>query len=124
MGNSDVLMTLRSYYRYRQQTIQDAEHSGMPIYVLRSNTISQMENALAEMFNLNIEQPNSEWEEGHRAGSGSHTGRAKRPTLDGFTSSIRLAGVGCSMKWPVKPTWFLIHMEGTQPQSAYLLKYT
>jgi stage III sporulation protein SpoIIIAA len=55
LGSAEVLMTLRTYYRSRQQTILEAEHRGMPIYVLRSNTINQMENALAEMFNLSLE---------------------------------------------------------------------
>ncbi|MBN2047491.1 MAG: AAA family ATPase [Anaerolineaceae bacterium] len=49
---ADVLITLRSYYRSRQQTVMDAEQSGMPIYILRANTIAQMEKALVEMFNL------------------------------------------------------------------------
>ena len=33
----------------------EAEQRGMPIYVLRANTINQMENALAEMFYLSID---------------------------------------------------------------------
>ena len=32
---ADTLVTLRIYYRDRQQTILDAEHRGPPIYVLR-----------------------------------------------------------------------------------------
>jgi stage III sporulation protein SpoIIIAA len=52
---ADVLITLRTYYRNRQRTILDAEESGMPIYVLRSNTTTQMEQALAEIFNLAAE---------------------------------------------------------------------
>lgn len=71
LGNSDVVMTLRTYYRSRQQTIQDAEHRGMPIYVLRSNTISQMENALAEMFNVSIDQPNSDWDDATEQAQGA-----------------------------------------------------
>jgi predicted RNA-binding protein Jag len=47
-----VLITLRTYYRSRQQVIQDAENRGTPIYVLRANTITQMEQSLAEIFNL------------------------------------------------------------------------
>lgn len=49
---AEVLLTLRSYYRSRQQVVMDAEASGMPIYILRANTIAQMEKALVEMFNL------------------------------------------------------------------------
>ncbi|MCB9133843.1 MAG: AAA family ATPase [Anaerolineales bacterium] len=52
VGEADVLVTLRSYYRKRQHAIVDAEHRGMPIYVLRANTINQMEQFLAELFNI------------------------------------------------------------------------
>jgi hypothetical protein len=51
-GQADVLVTLRSYYRKRQRTIVDAENSGMPIYVLRANTINQMQQFLSDLFNL------------------------------------------------------------------------
>jgi stage III sporulation protein SpoIIIAA len=51
-GEADVLITLRTYYRSRQQVIRDAENRGTPIYVLRANTITQMEQSLAEIFNL------------------------------------------------------------------------
>ena len=52
MGEADVLVTLRSYYRKRQQSIVEAEHRGMPIYVLRANTVKQMERFLGDLFNL------------------------------------------------------------------------
>ncbi len=55
IGDADALITLRAYYRNRQQTIQDAELRGMPIYVLRANTVSQMEQFLADLFNLPAE---------------------------------------------------------------------
>jgi stage III sporulation protein SpoIIIAA len=51
-GDADVLVTLRSYYRKRQRPIVDAEHRGMPIYVLRSNTVNQMQQFLSDLFNL------------------------------------------------------------------------
>jgi predicted RNA-binding protein Jag len=34
----------------------DAEHRGLPIYVLRANTVSQMEQFLTDLFNLSQEQ--------------------------------------------------------------------
>lgn len=55
IGESDALVTLRAYYRNRQQTIRDAEARGMPIYVLRANTVSQMEQFLADLFSLPAE---------------------------------------------------------------------
>jgi stage III sporulation protein SpoIIIAA len=51
-GEADALVTLRTYYRDRQQTIVDAESRGLPIYVLRSTTVGQMEQLLGDLFNL------------------------------------------------------------------------
>jgi stage III sporulation protein SpoIIIAA len=51
-GDADVVVTLRSYYRKRQRPIVDAEHRGTPIYVLRSNTVNQMQQFLGDLFNL------------------------------------------------------------------------
>jgi stage III sporulation protein SpoIIIAA len=52
LGEADVLVTLRSYYRKRQKVITNAENRRMPIYVLRANTVSQMENFMTDLFNL------------------------------------------------------------------------
>ncbi len=51
-GEADALVTLRTYYRDRQQIIVDAESRGLPIYVLRSTTVGQMEQFLGDLFNL------------------------------------------------------------------------
>ena len=68
VGDADVLITLRSYYRNRMQSITDAEQRGMPIYVLRANTVNQMEQSLAELFNLSFDSAGpsagaEEWDE-------------------------------------------------------------
>jgi stage III sporulation protein SpoIIIAA len=55
IGEADVLVTLRTYYRKRQRPIVDAERRGMPIYVLRSNTVNQMQQFLSDLFNLTRE---------------------------------------------------------------------
>jgi stage III sporulation protein SpoIIIAA len=49
---ADALITLRAYYRNRQQAIVEAEERGMPIYVLRANTVGQMEQFLIDLYNL------------------------------------------------------------------------
>ena len=60
VSEANALVTLKTYYRDRQQTIVDAEHRGMPIYVLRANTVSQMEQFLSDLFNLSSQdQPAS-----------------------------------------------------------------
>jgi len=63
LETAESLMTLRTYYRARQQPILDAEERGLPIYVLRANTVSQMEQALLDMFNLAGETASSEFTE-------------------------------------------------------------
>lgn len=63
IDEAQSLITLRSYYRNRQAGIVDAEERGMPIYVLRANTVNQIEQFLAEIFNLSdsaIASPNLE----------------------------------------------------------------
>jgi stage III sporulation protein SpoIIIAA len=52
LDEADALITLRSHYRDHQAMIVEAEHRGMPIYVLRSNTVSQIEQFLTDLFNL------------------------------------------------------------------------
>jgi hypothetical protein len=59
---AEALITLRTYYRSRQAPILDAESRGLPIYVLRANTVTQMEHSLAEMFNLKTETPEENWD--------------------------------------------------------------
>jgi len=50
LGEAQVMVTLRSYYRKRQRSVVDAEQRGMPIYVLRSNTVAQMTRFLSDLF--------------------------------------------------------------------------
>jgi stage III sporulation protein SpoIIIAA len=52
MEECDVLVTLRAYYRKRQRPVVDAEQRGTPVYVLRSNTVNQMQQFLSDLFNL------------------------------------------------------------------------
>lgn len=59
LKDAAVLLTLRRYYRERQQPVIEAEQRGMPIFVLRSNTSQQMEQFLVDMFNLSNANPAS-----------------------------------------------------------------
>jgi stage III sporulation protein SpoIIIAA len=56
LGDTDALMTLKSYYRKRPRAVTEAERMGVPIYVLRSNTVTQMEGALLDIFGLGVRQ--------------------------------------------------------------------
>lgn len=44
--DADAVMTLRPYYRRRSGPLKQAEERGIPIYVLRNNTTTQMERQL------------------------------------------------------------------------------
>lgn len=52
---ADLVMTLKSYYRKKPQPLRDAEEAGIPIYVLRNNSVLQIENSLAEIFDIEVE---------------------------------------------------------------------
>jgi stage III sporulation protein SpoIIIAA len=54
LRSADALITLKSYYRRRPQPISEAERRGIPVYVLRSNTVTQMESCLADVFGLSV----------------------------------------------------------------------
>jgi len=56
LDDADVLMTLKSYYRKHPQPITQAERLGKPVYVLRSNTVIQMESCLADIFSLSADE--------------------------------------------------------------------
>ncbi len=49
-GQADMIVTLKNYYRRRPKLIVDAERRGTPVYVLRANTVTQMENFLMDVF--------------------------------------------------------------------------
>jgi stage III sporulation protein SpoIIIAA len=52
LNEADVLLTLKNFYRHRPRLIEDAEQSGLPIYVLRSNTVTQIEDFLIDFFEI------------------------------------------------------------------------
>ena len=53
LGNSDgadIVMTLKNYYRRRPDSIRQAEASGVPIHILKSNTVTQVKEALTRIY--------------------------------------------------------------------------
>ena len=50
LEEADTFVTQRRYYRDRLQPIVQAEERGMPIYVIKSNSDSQIEQFLADLF--------------------------------------------------------------------------
>ena len=46
---ADVLVTTKQQFRKRARTLNDAQASGLPVYVLRNNSRSQIDQALADI---------------------------------------------------------------------------
>jgi stage III sporulation protein SpoIIIAA len=65
-GQADAILTLKNYYRRRPKLIVDAERRGIPIYVLRANTVSQMESFIVDLFQLEAERPQDSFNEALR----------------------------------------------------------
>jgi stage III sporulation protein SpoIIIAA len=93
LGQADVLVTLRSYYRRQQKMIADAEARHMPIYVLRANTVSQMEEFLIDLFDLQATTPTDPSLEGAMA----ETQQAIQTILNG-TRSVDLTPASAYMR--------------------------
>ncbi len=52
IDEATIVMTLKNHYRQNPTRLQRAEEDGVPVYVLRSNTQTQMETMLADVFNV------------------------------------------------------------------------
>ena len=50
--DSDIVLTLKNYYRRKDSPVRLAESSGIPIEVLRSNTVSQIKGALSRVYGV------------------------------------------------------------------------
>ncbi|HEY4753403.1 MAG TPA: AAA family ATPase, partial [Candidatus Limnocylindrales bacterium] len=64
---ADVVMTLRSEYRQKPPALREAEDRGMPIYVLKANTIAQMQASLTSVFALEVDPREAAFRETEQA---------------------------------------------------------
>src|SRR5207253_2014327 len=49
---ADVVLTVRNYYRRKPQALRDAEATGVPVHVLRSNSAGNIEQELLHISHL------------------------------------------------------------------------
>lgn len=54
--DADILLTQRRYYRDRLRPVVEAEERGIPIFVIKSNSVAQIEQFLADSF-IHSENP-------------------------------------------------------------------
>ncbi len=52
---ADVVITLRNYFKQKAPALREAEERGLPIFVLKSNTMVQVESALTSIFALEVD---------------------------------------------------------------------
>ncbi len=55
VDDADVVMTLRNEYKQKTPMLREAEERALPIYVLKSNTVPQMQSSLTSIFSLEID---------------------------------------------------------------------
>ena len=55
VDEADVVMTLRNEYKQKTPMLREAEERALPIYVLKANTIPQMQSSLTSIFSLEID---------------------------------------------------------------------
>ena len=80
--DADVVITIRNYYRRKSQRLRDAETSGVPIYVAKSNSESQVQAALSSIFELRRAVPEDQaLQEAHAAIAAINEGRAEQVEL-------------------------------------------
>ena len=62
VDDADLVLTLKNYYRRHDSPVGPRESSGIPIHVLRSNTVAQIKSALARMYGVDapLETPNDD----------------------------------------------------------------
>jgi len=54
LRQANAVMTLKNYYRKKPGVVQEAEDAGIPVYVLKSNTVVQIQQCLATLFELDV----------------------------------------------------------------------
>ncbi len=54
LRQANAVITIKNYYRKKPTAIQEAEDSGIPVYVLKSNTVIQIQQCLASLFEMDV----------------------------------------------------------------------
>jgi stage III sporulation protein SpoIIIAA len=79
LHQAQAVVTLRHHFRKRTQAVVEAENLGIPIYVLRSDTRTQLQRFLSGLFNLAPSKPVEHSDEEAL----NRTQRAIKAVLDG-----------------------------------------
>jgi stage III sporulation protein SpoIIIAA len=50
LDGADVVLTLKNYYRRRPDILRQAESGGVPVHILKSNSVAQVKEALGRLY--------------------------------------------------------------------------
>jgi len=79
-GDADAVITLKNYYRRQPERLQQAEQDRKLIIILKSNTVAQMQHALAHIFDIpTADSPPDDEDE---SGEGRETDDTTRALLE------------------------------------------
>ncbi|MGD2164266.1 MAG: R3H domain-containing nucleic acid-binding protein, partial [Anaerolineae bacterium] len=56
-AEADLMITTKAFYEQRTKVIKDAEQRDLPIYVLRNDSIGQMQSCLSDIFDVKSQEP-------------------------------------------------------------------
>jgi stage III sporulation protein SpoIIIAA len=85
--DADIVLTLKNYFRQKAQPVRDAEASGTPVYVLRSNTRQQMEQLLSSLFPARLQDARLLSLEPPELPSGDQPGAPADPVLTAISEA-------------------------------------
>jgi hypothetical protein len=57
LDGADLVFTLKNYYRRRPDVLRQAESGGVPVHILKSNSVAQVKEALGRLYD--VERPDS-----------------------------------------------------------------
>jgi len=78
-SEADAIITLKNYYRHQPERLQQAEQDRKLIIILKNNTVSQMQHALAHIFDIPSADPSPD--EDDEEGDNGSASRADDPTM-------------------------------------------
>ncbi len=56
MAEADLMITTKDFYSQRTKVIKEGEQDDLPIYVLRNDTVDQMQSCLSDIFDFESEE--------------------------------------------------------------------
>jgi hypothetical protein len=86
---ADVVITLKNYYRRKTARLREAEASGIPIFIARSNSSAQIASALSSVFEMRRGPEDSAMEEARDAIDAIQRGQAEEVELSPQPAIVR-----------------------------------